>query len=116
MEFLGVCSPRLAIVTEFMEGGTLTNFLRESVMVQHKQIMTWATDIALGLKELEQHKVHFILFIYFLFYFILYFLSAMYQIVHRDLSTMNILLTEDKKHCKIADFGLSIFSDTKEEV
>jgi len=28
-------------------------------------------------------------------------------LIHRDLNPRNILLTEDKKHCKISDFGLA---------
>eukprot|EP00026_Physarum_polycephalum_P002900 Phypoly_transcript_02909.p1 GENE.Phypoly_transcript_02909~~Phypoly_transcript_02909.p1 ORF type:complete len:738 (+),score=92.94 Phypoly_transcript_02909:54-2267(+) len=85
VRMVGVCLDPHAIVLEFMPGGSLLDLLNDEV--QYKQIsllskLQYVIDIAIGI-----HHVH------------------LRNMIHRDIKPANVLLTEDKKHCKLSDFG-----------
>jgi len=76
----------LMIVMEYMEGGTLFDYLQQQngQLLEEKEILRIFVQMLLSL----QH-VHFM------------------QILHRDLKTQNILLNKRKTIVKIGDFGIS---------
>eukprot|EP01133_Synstelium_polycarpum_P014500 gene14500-17114_t len=85
--FMGACYKPACIITEYMSGGSLYNVLHNPNLPRVKYsfplVLKMATDIALGLMHL--HSIN---------------------IVHRDLTSQNILLDE-LGNLKISDFGLS---------
>ncbi|CAI7895696.1 unnamed protein product [Closterium sp. NIES-53] len=74
-------TPLWAIVTEYMSGGTLRNYLARRRRLAEKDVLRIALDVARGLEYLHAH-----------------------HIVHRDLKSDNILVSY-KGSVKIADFG-----------
>ena len=83
------------IVMEYIRGGRLTDYMKEKKFhFSEKRAAEIIYEIAIGVKYL--HK---------------------YGIIHRDLKTDNIMLTEsnDKGHIKIMDFGLSKILGKKEK-
>ena len=84
----------LAILVEFMEGGTLKTLLsNKSVKLSFSQQLQMAIDVAAGMVYLHG-------------------LSP--PIIHRDLKPENLLLSKDLQ-LKISDFGSSAFSDQTKE-
>lgn len=87
VQFLGayVNPPKWAIVTEFLEGGTVKGYLsrlgRKRLTI--KQVVTMALDIARGMAYLHQNNI-----------------------IHRDLKSANLLLNSSGV-VKVADFGLA---------
>ncbi|EGC33167.1 hypothetical protein DICPUDRAFT_56632 [Dictyostelium purpureum] len=85
--FIGACYKPACIITEYMSGGSLYSILHNpntpKVKYSFPLVLKMATDMALGLLHL--HSI---------------------QIVHRDLTSQNILLDEFG-NIKISDFGLS---------
>ncbi|XP_038239529.1 megakaryocyte-associated tyrosine-protein kinase isoform X5 [Dermochelys coriacea] len=75
----------LYIVMEFMSKGNLVNFLRTRgrSVLQPKQLIQFALDVAQGMDYLESKKL-----------------------VHRDLAARNILISEENV-AKVSDFGLA---------
>ena len=90
VEYLGVVNygNSIAIVTEFMEGGTLDDLLSENKgkkkQIRMNKCLKYLKDISRGLAWLHHRGI-----------------------IHRDLKPTNILLDEDRRKCKIADFGLA---------
>lgn len=83
MLFLGVCTqPYPCIVTELLSGGSLFD-LAQREELPYDKIIKLAMDICSGMAHLHSE-----------------------QIIHRDLATRNVLLTETGV-AKIADFGMS---------
>jgi len=85
----GVClNPKkpLAIVTEFLEMGSLKDLMKRVPKFNYLQVTALSKDICRGMRHLHMEKI-----------------------IHRDLSCRNILVTEGKKGwtAKVADFGLS---------
>lgn len=76
-------SPPFSIVTEWMGGGTLSHDLRKTHKLDATQLTICAFDIARGMQFLHSK-----------------------QIIHRDLKTLNVLLSTDGR-AKICDFGFS---------
>ncbi|CAI7777220.1 unnamed protein product [Closterium sp. NIES-54] len=76
-------TPLWAIVTEYMSGGTLRNYLARRRRLAEKDVLRIALDVARGLEYLHAH-----------------------HIVHRDLKSDNILVSY-KGSVKIADFGVA---------
>ncbi|KAJ6249674.1 mitogen-activated protein kinase kinase kinase 20 [Anaeramoeba flamelloides] len=74
---------KLMIICEFCQGGDLYDLLHSKKDLNNKQKIQIAIDVANGIKYLHQN-----------------------HLVHRDLKSPNVLLTEKGK-AKITDFGLS---------
>jgi hypothetical protein len=84
LKFVGaVDSPPYAIVTEWMPGGTLYHDLHKTRRLNPTQLTIAAVDIARGIEYLHARSI-----------------------VHRDLKTLNVLLTDDG-FARICDFGFS---------
>ncbi|XP_028765099.1 serine/threonine-protein kinase STY13 [Neltuma alba] len=87
VKFIGTCKePVMVIVTELLLGGTLRKYLlnmRPNCLDIHVAI-GFALDIARAMECLHSHGI-----------------------IHRDLKPENLLLTEDQKTVKLADFGLA---------
>ncbi|KAE9604328.1 hypothetical protein Lal_00015558 [Lupinus albus] len=87
VKFIGACKePVMVIVTELLLGGTLRKYLlnmRPKCLETHVAV-GFALDIARAIECLHSHGI-----------------------IHRDLKPDNLLLTEDQKTVKLADFGLA---------
>ena len=82
---LGICfSDDILLITAFMKGGALSDFLRNNTgTITSRNMVTWSHQIAEGMMYLENA-----------------------DLVHRDLATRNVLV-QDINHVKITDFGLA---------
>eukprot|EP01118_Nematostelium_gracile_P005329 TRINITY_DN1677_c0_g1_i1.p1 TRINITY_DN1677_c0_g1~~TRINITY_DN1677_c0_g1_i1.p1 ORF type:complete len:586 (+),score=131.95 TRINITY_DN1677_c0_g1_i1:44-1801(+) len=83
VQFLGITSEPLCIVTEFLEGGSLFSVLASDRNIDMRMVRMWIEGIAAGMLHLHSEGVF-----------------------HRDLAARNVLLTEGNQ-AKIADFGMS---------
>ncbi|XP_040381731.1 serine/threonine-protein kinase STY17-like isoform X2 [Oryza brachyantha] len=89
VQFIGACTrpPILCIVTEFMRGGSIFDFLYNlGGTFQLPDVLRIASDVTKGMNYLHQ-----------------------INIVHRDLKTANLLM--DDKVVKVADFGVARVKD-----
>ncbi|KAL8140803.1 hypothetical protein V2J09_006824 [Rumex salicifolius] len=87
VKFIGACKePVMVIVTELLLGGTLRKYLfnMRPRNLDRRVAVDFALDIARGIECLHAHGI-----------------------IHRDLKPENLLLTEDHKMVKLADFGLA---------
>ncbi|PIM99403.1 Tyrosine kinase [Handroanthus impetiginosus] len=87
LKFIGVIlEPKMMIITELMKGGTLQKFLwsfRPNCL-DLKLLISFALEISRAMEYLHRNRI-----------------------IHRDLKPSNLLLTEDQKKIKVADFGLA---------
>ncbi|XP_014493068.1 serine/threonine-protein kinase HT1-like isoform X1 [Vigna radiata var. radiata] len=87
VKFIGACKePVMVIVTELLLGGTLRKYLwgiRPNCL-DMRVAVAFALDIARAMECLHSHGI-----------------------IHRDLKPDNLILTEDHKTVKLADFGLA---------
>ncbi|KAH0456560.1 hypothetical protein IEQ34_014467 [Dendrobium chrysotoxum] len=86
VQFIGACTqpPSLFIVTEFMSGGSLYDFLhKQKGVFKLPTLLRVAIDVCKGMSYLHQN-----------------------DIIHRDLKTANILMDENEV-VKVADFGVA---------
>ncbi|KAL5961434.1 Mitogen-activated protein kinase kinase kinase 12 [Taenia solium] len=85
VQFLGVSidGPWYSILMEYCPNGTFFELLHNNPPVSIDNIIDWTQQIAQGMNYLHSHKV-----------------------VHRDLKSPNILISEDGQ-LKISDFGVS---------
>ncbi|XP_057481455.1 serine/threonine-protein kinase STY13-like [Actinidia eriantha] len=87
VKFIGAfLEPTMMIVTELMRGGTLQKYLWS--IRPNSPHLKISISLALGISQAMEY------------------LHAN-SILHRDLKPSNLLLTEDKKKIKLADFGLA---------
>ncbi|CAL5086776.1 unnamed protein product [Urochloa decumbens] len=89
VQFIGACTrpPILCIVTEFMHGGSIFDFLyNRRGNFQLPDVIRIASDVSKGMNYLHQ-----------------------INIVHRDLKTANLLM--DDQVVKVADFGVARVKD-----
>ncbi|KAL9395452.1 hypothetical protein Peur_009705 [Populus x canadensis] len=90
VQFIGSCArpPSLCIVTEFMSGGSMYDFLRKQKGGLNLQsLLRVAIDVSKGMHCLNQN-----------------------HIIHRDLKSANILMDENGV-VKVADFGVARVQD-----
>ncbi|XP_044511908.1 serine/threonine-protein kinase STY46-like isoform X3 [Mangifera indica] len=88
VRFIGACTkcPHLCIVTEYMPGGSLYDYLHKNHNVlKLSQLLRFAIDICKGMEYLHQNNI-----------------------IHRDLKTANLLM-DTQKVVKVADFGVARF-------
>ncbi|XP_009623495.1 serine/threonine-protein kinase STY17-like isoform X2 [Nicotiana tomentosiformis] len=86
IQFIGACtrSPNLCIVTEFMSGGSIYNFLhKQKGAFKLPTLFKAAADVSKGMNYLHQNKI-----------------------IHRDLKTANLLMDEHGV-VKVGDFGVA---------
>ncbi|KAG0497048.1 hypothetical protein HPP92_001449 [Vanilla planifolia] len=86
VQFIGACTrpPSLFIVTEFMSGGSLYDFLhKQKGVFKLPSLLRVAIDVSKGMNYLHQN-----------------------DIIHRDLKTANVLMDENEV-VKVADFGVA---------
>ncbi|KAL6639361.1 hypothetical protein ACP70R_023091 [Stipagrostis hirtigluma subsp. patula] len=89
VQFIGACTrpPILCIVTEFMHGGSIFDFLyNKRGSFQLPDVLRVASDVSKGMNYLHQ-----------------------INIIHRDLKTANLLM--DDQVVKVADFGVARVKD-----
>lgn len=77
-------SPRIYIVLEYCGGGDMKHYLGSNRRLKEKYAKYYFRQIAKGLRYLHSQSI-----------------------VHRDLKPQNVLLSNDKKTLKIADFGFA---------
>ena len=78
--FIGICDNPLSVVTEFMEGGSLYEYLRKDVEINFLQAIKIMFGIGRGMLHIHLENI-----------------------IHRDLATRNVLLTASLQP-KISDF------------
>ncbi|KAI4389626.1 hypothetical protein MLD38_001832 [Melastoma candidum] len=84
--FIGACTkpPRLCIVTEYMSGGSVFDFLqKQKTVLDLSTVLRLAIEVSKGMDYLHKNKI-----------------------VHRDLKAANLLMDEYNV-VKIADFGVA---------
>ncbi|XP_057974875.1 serine/threonine-protein kinase STY46-like isoform X2 [Malania oleifera] len=90
VHFIGACttSPHLCIVTEYMPGGSLYDYLhRNHNVLTIFKVLKFAIDVCKGMGYLHQNNI-----------------------IHRDLKTANLLMDTDNV-IKVADFGVARFQN-----
>ncbi|KAE9618515.1 putative dual-specificity kinase TKL-Pl-4 family [Lupinus albus] len=86
VQFIGACTkpPRLCIVTEFMSGGSVYDYLhKQKGCFKFPTLLKVAIDVSKGMNYLHQHNI-----------------------IHRDLKGANLLMDENGV-VKVADFGVA---------
>lgn len=86
VQFIGACTrpPLLCIVTEYMSGGSVYDFLhKKKGFLKLPALLKVATDVARGMSYLHQNNI-----------------------IHRDLKAANLLMDENEV-VKVADFGVA---------
>lgn len=88
VRFIGACTklPELCIVTEYMPGGSLYDFLHKyHNVLELSLLLKFAVDVCKGMEYLHQNGI-----------------------IHRDLKTANLLMGTENV-IKVADFGVARF-------
>lgn len=86
VQFIGACTkpPNLCILTEFMPGGSVYDFLhKQKGTFKFPSLLKVAIDISKGMNYLHQNNI-----------------------IHRDLKAANLLMDENEV-VKVADFGVA---------
>ncbi|CAN6686491.1 unnamed protein product [Malus baccata var. baccata] len=90
VRFIGACtkSPHLCIVTEYMPGGSLYDYLHKNHnILKLSELLKFAIDVCKGMEYLHQNNI-----------------------IHRDLKTANLLM-DTNNVVKVADFGVARFQN-----
>jgi len=86
VQLIGACTkpPRLCIITEYMSGGSVYDYLhKQKSVLKLPMLLRVAIDVSKGMDYLHQNKI-----------------------VHRDLKAANLLMNENEV-VKVADFGVA---------
>jgi serine/threonine protein kinase len=86
VQFIGACTkpPNLCIVTEYMSGGSVYDYLhKQKAVLKMPMLLRVAIDVSKGMDYLHQNKI-----------------------IHRDLKAANLLMDENEV-VKVADFGVA---------
>ncbi|XP_030498693.1 serine/threonine-protein kinase STY46 isoform X4 [Cannabis sativa] len=85
VKFIGASTkpPSLCIITEFMSGGSLYDFLKQSGVLPLQFLLRVAIDVSNGMNYLHQNNI-----------------------IHRDLKAANLLMDENGV-VKVSDFGVA---------
>ncbi|XP_042427152.1 serine/threonine-protein kinase STY46-like isoform X1 [Zingiber officinale] len=85
VKFIGACTkPKLCIITEFMTGGSVYDFLhKKKKTLDLPSLLRVAIDVCNGMNYLHQNNI-----------------------IHRDLKSANLLMDENEV-VKVADFGVA---------
>ncbi|XP_050232465.1 serine/threonine-protein kinase STY46-like isoform X2 [Mercurialis annua] len=86
VQFIGACTkpPNLCIVTEFMSGGSVYDYLhKQKGVFKFPSLLKVAIDVSKGMNYLHQNSI-----------------------IHRDLKAANLLMDENEV-VKVADFGVA---------
>ncbi|KAL6497932.1 Serine/threonine-protein kinase sty46 [Orobanche hederae] len=86
VQFIGACTrpPNLCIVTEYMSGGSLYDYLhKQKGIFKFPKLLKVAIDVSKGMNYLHQNNI-----------------------IHRDLKAANLLMDENEV-VKVADFGVA---------
>eukprot|EP01134_Creolimax_fragrantissima_P004934 CFRG4934T1 len=98
--FLGACIDvdKPMLIEEYMGGGSMQSLLdknhRKAVRISAAKVLKYSADIALGMNYLHKHTP---------------------QVIHRDLSPANLLLTSNRDTCKVCDFGFGKLVDQSKQ-
>ncbi|KAF8013419.1 hypothetical protein BT93_I1311 [Corymbia citriodora subsp. variegata] len=87
VQFIGACTkpPSLYIVTEFMSGGSVYDYLhKQRGVFKLPTLLKVAIDVSKGMNYLHQNNI-----------------------IHRDLKAANLLMDENEQVVKVADFGVA---------
>ncbi|KAG6552390.1 hypothetical protein Mapa_006244 [Marchantia paleacea] len=90
VQFIGACTkpPNLSIVTEYMSGGSVYDYLhKHKAVLKIPMLLRVAMDISKGMDYLHQNNI-----------------------IHRDLKAANLLMDENEV-VKVADFGVARVQD-----
>ncbi|KAF3446845.1 hypothetical protein FNV43_RR12025 [Rhamnella rubrinervis] len=89
VQFIGACTrpPNLCIITEFMSGGSMYDFLKEKGVFPLHSLLRVAIDVSKGMNYLHQNNI-----------------------IHRDLKAANLLMDENGV-VKVSDFGVARVQD-----
>ncbi|XP_061356339.1 serine/threonine-protein kinase STY46-like [Gastrolobium bilobum] len=89
IKFIGACTkPNLYLVTEYMSGGSMYDFLHiQKVVLTLPSLLKVAIDVSEGMNYLHQNNI-----------------------IHRDLKAANLLI-DDSGVVKVADFGVARLQD-----
>ncbi|XP_048436834.1 serine/threonine-protein kinase STY46 isoform X3 [Pyrus x bretschneideri] len=90
VRFIGACtkSPHLCIVTEYMPGGSLYDYLHKNQnILKLSELLKFAIDVCKGMEYLHHNNI-----------------------IHRDLKTANLLM-DTNNVVKVADFGVARFQN-----
>ncbi|CAN6555671.1 unnamed protein product [Malus baccata var. baccata] len=90
VRFIGACtkSPHLFIVTEYMPGGSLYDYLHKNHnILKLSELLKFAIDVCKGMEYLHHNNI-----------------------IHRDLKTANLLM-DTNNVVKVADFGVARFQN-----
>ena len=90
VQLIGFCQQPIIILTEFIENGSLGNYLSQPIEISVFRMVLWLLDICYGLAHLH-----------------------LYKIIHRDLAVRNVLLRPSLE-AVLSDFGLSRKTDESE--
>lgn len=94
VKFYGACviTPNLALVMELLTDGSLYDnlYYSEELQFDEKTKNQMVSDAFSALKYMHAKNM-----------------------VHRDIKSKNVMLYDDKKRCKLADFGLALKDDTE---
>lgn len=98
VEFIGSCvtTKDMMIVSEYMEGGNLYNYLRKTnggSGLKISTVLSFSKMIASGLEYLHKKSI-----------------------IHRDLKTANLLLSKDFSVLKIGDFGVARMVEANQDM